>query len=78
MSVETAQETTQKTTQETTQEKMLKLIKENPTITQVQMSKVLGITRDGISYNIKQLKEKGIIEREGSTKNGKWIIKNLK
>ena len=28
--------------------------------------------------NIKQLKEKGIIEREGSTKNGKWIIKNLK
>ena len=75
---ETAQETAQETTQETTQEKMLKLIKENPTITQVQMSKVLGITRDGISYNIKQLKEKEIIEREGSNKNGKWIIKKNK
>ena len=42
------------------------------------MSKVLGITIDGISYNIKQLKEKEIIEREGSNKNGKWLIKKNK
>ena len=39
------------------------------------MANALGLTRDGISYNIKQLKDKGIIERSGATKNGLWIIK---
>lgn len=58
------------TAQETAQEKILKLIKNNPSITQVEMSKKLGITRDGISYNIKILKDNGILEREGSNKKG--------
>lgn len=66
--------TTQEITQETTQEKILKLIKQNPNITQVEMAKQLGITRDGISYNIKILKDNGIIERVGSTKKGSWKI----
>lgn len=60
--------------QETTQEKIINLIKKNPTITQTEMAKILNLTRDGISYNIKILKEKGIIERVGSTKNGIWKI----
>lgn len=64
----------QETTQETTQEKIINLIKKNPAITQVEMAKRLDLTRDGISYNIKILKERGIIERVGSTKNGIWKI----
>ncbi len=68
------QETTQETTQKTTQEKIINLIKKNPSITQVEMAKALDLTRDGISYNMKVLKEKGIIERVGSTKNGIWKI----
>ena len=72
---ETSKITTQEITQETTQEKILKLIKENPNITQTQMATALDLTRDGISYNIKQMKENNIIERVGATKNGKWIIK---
>lgn len=72
---ETSKITTQEITQETTQEKILKLIKNNPNITQTQMATALGLTRDGISYNIKQMKDNGIIERIGATKNGKWIIK---
>ena len=64
----------EETTQETTQEKIINLIKDNPSITQVEMSKILHLTRDGISYNIKILKEKGILERVGSTKNGYWKI----
>lgn len=64
------QETTQETTQKTTQEKIINLIKKNPCITQVEMAKALNLTRDGVSYNIKILKEKGVIERVGSTKNG--------
>ena len=67
--------TTQEATQETTQEKIINLIKKNPSITQVEMANVLGLTRDGISYNIRILKEKGLIERIGSTKNGTWKIK---
>ena len=69
------QETTQETTQKTTQEKIIDLMKKNPSITQVEMAKVLDLTRDGISYNIKVLKEKGVIERVGSTKNGIWKIR---
>ena len=58
----------------TTQEKIIKLIKKNPSITQVEMAKILNLTRDGISYNIKVLKNNGIIDRIGSTKNGLWKI----
>ena len=65
---------TQETTQKTTQEKIINLIKKNPAVTQVEMAKMLDMTRDGISYNIKILKEKGIIKRVGSTKNGIWKI----
>lgn len=65
---------TQEITQETTQEKILNLIRKDNTITQVEMAKILGITRDGISYNIRILREKGILERIGSTKNGMWKI----
>lgn len=60
--------------QETTQEKIINLIKKNPSITQIEMAKELNLTRDGISYNIRKLKENGIIERVGSTKNGIWKI----
>ena len=68
------QETAQETTQKPTQEKIINLIKKNPAITQVELAKILNLTRDGISYNIKILKEKGIIERVGSTKNGIWKL----
>lgn len=63
----------------TTQEKILQLIKENKKVTQTQIAKILGITRDGVAYNIRLLKEKNIIKRVGSTKNGSWkIIQNDK
>ena len=68
-------DTIDETSKITTQEKILNLIKNNPEITQTQMAEVLGLTRDGISYNIKQLKENDVIDRIGPTKNGKWIIK---
>lgn len=75
---EIAKSTTQEIAQETTQEKILNLIKTKPSITQIEMSEALGLTRDGISYNIKKLKDSGIIERVGSTKNGIWKIKRKK
>jgi Fic family protein len=63
--------------QETTQEKIINLIKKNPGITQVEMAKALDLTRDGISHNIKALKEKDIIERGGTTKNGIWKVNEV-
>ena len=75
-----------KTTQETTQENysmlnetqtgIIKLIKENPSITQKEIAKELNITRDGVKYNMNVLKELGIVVREGSTKKGNWKILN--
>lgn len=66
-----------RTTQETTQEKILNLIRDNTSITQKEMANILGMTRDGISYNIRILREKGILERIGSTKmvSGKYMIR---
>ena len=55
--------TTQETTQKTTQEKIIELIKKNPSVTQIQMAKALGLSRDGIAYNIKKLKETGKLKR---------------
>ena len=68
--------TTQETTQKTTQEKIIELIKKDSNITQIEMANKLGITRDGVSYNIKILKENGVIERVGSLKKGSWKIIN--
>lgn len=71
------QKVTQETTQETTQERIVNLIKKNPGITQTDMANILDLTRDGISYNIRKMKEKGIIERAGSTKSGIWKINDV-
>ena len=38
------------------------------------MSKKLGFARSTISSNLQKLKEKGIIERIGSDRNGYWEI----
>lgn len=77
---ETTQETTLKTTQENytilneTQQNIIKLIKNQPSITQKEIAKELNITRDGVKYNMNVLKELGIVVREGSTKKGSWKI----
>ena len=57
-----------------TQERIFELIRLDSYITQVEMAEKLGLTRDTISYNIKYLKDNGIIERIGSTKKGSWRI----
>lgn len=61
-----------------TQEKILELIRLDSYITQVEIAEKLGLTRDTISYNIKYLKDNGIIERIGSTKKGGWKITKKK
>ncbi len=43
-------------------------------ITTPKMVEMLGLPRTAVQRAIKSLKEKGIIQREGAKKNGKWII----
>lgn len=56
------------------QKKILKEIKQNPKTTAEKLSSVVGISQRKIEDNIRFLREKNIIKREGSNKNGEWKI----
>ena len=66
---ESGTETTQKTT-----EKILRLIKENPSITNKELARLCDITEDGVFYHIKKMKAAGIIRRIGPDKGGHWEV----
>lgn len=55
--------------------KILEEMRNNPNITQVQLSKIIGVGITAIENNIKFLKENGYIERVGSNKTGYWKVK---
>ena len=59
-----------------TQKSIINLMLNSPTITQETLSKLLGVNIRTIQRNIKTLMEKGLIERAGATKKGKWIVDN--
>lgn len=56
------------------QNKILALIKQNPKITQIEIAKILGVSREKVKYNIAILKVNNILERIGSNKVGEWKI----
>ena len=55
-------------------EKIKTLIKENPNITTMEMSEIIGISIKGIEKHISNLKKEGIIDRIGADKGGNWKI----
>ena len=60
-----------------TVEKILTAIKNNPGITQKELSIITGLTRRGVEWNLANLKEKGIIKRIGPARGGHWeVIEN--
>jgi predicted HTH transcriptional regulator len=59
---------------EETVERILKLLQDNPNITQKNLVKSTGLTRRGVEWNISQLKAKGLVERIGPDKGGYWKI----
>ena len=58
-----------------TKDTILQLITTNPSISSIEMAKVIGINRSAISKHLKKLKEEGIIERQGPAKGGFWRIR---
>ena len=58
-------------------EHLLLLLKENPSLTQVELAEMMDKSRRTIQEIIKHLLEEGLIERIGSKKTGSWIVKNV-
>ena len=63
---------TREKTVEKTREKILELIAKNKDITQKDIAEEVGLTIKGVEWNLKKLKEKGLIRRVGSDKGGHW------
>ena len=57
------------------QEDILQVIKNNPLVTRKELETLLSCSHGSIKHHISQLVQKGVIQHEGSTKAGKWIIK---
>ena len=53
---------------------ILKLLEENPTMTQTQLTERLKLTRKQIQTDVKELRGEGILERKGSNRKGYWIV----
>lgn len=58
-----------------TQKKIVEMVMDNPKITQMALSDELGITTRAVKKSIKELAEKGMIERVGSARGGYWRVK---
>lgn len=74
---ETIINTTQKTTQKKLNKnevKILEIIRKNPSTTRNELAKLIGITADGVKYNLDKLKKEKIIKRVGPDKGGYWKI----
>jgi ATP-dependent DNA helicase RecG len=55
-------------------DRILELINKDNTLSITQLSIATKITRSTIQKHIENLKNKGIIRREGTDRGGKWII----
>ena len=74
--LKTSTETDTETNTETdTEKRILLLISKKPTITIQQMADESGLSLSGVRYVLKKLREKGMVDREGAQKNGRWIVR---
>lgn len=75
--VDTTQTITTQTTQielNDTQKRILDLIMLNKNITRENLAEKIGITSDGIKYNLDIMKKKNVIKRVGNRNTGHWEI----
>ena len=72
----TTQKTTQKTNKENTDNRIIELIKVNPRLSRSDLATLLKISEDGVKYQLKKLKDKGIIVHVGPDKGGYWEVKD--
>ena len=53
---------------------VLNAIQMDATITMEKMAALLGISKATVARATRSLREKDIIDRQGSTKKGKWVV----
>lgn len=53
---------------------IIRLMSESPMITMPEIAQTLSLSLSGVEKAVRQLREAGIIKREGSTKAGRWMI----
>jgi len=69
---------TQSTTQSSgknVEQEIIRLIEQEPVLSQKQMAEKLCLNQNTLKYYMKKMREKHIIERVGSSRKGKWIVK---
>ena len=54
---------------------LLQLIDEDPGYTMPQLTEKMSVSRKTVAGYLKSLKEKGVIERVGTTRSGHWELK---
>ena len=59
---------------EKSREKSINIIRNNPTVTQLELSNMLQISTKAIEKHIKNLREDGIIHRVGPDNGGHWEV----
>jgi ATP-dependent DNA helicase RecG len=57
-----------------TEKMIFEAIKADENVTYEQLAEITAKTRKTVMRNIKSLKSKNLIQREGADKNGKWVI----
>ncbi len=57
-----------------TREKILRLILDDPELSTEEMASTLGLSRKGVEWQIRKLKETGLLQRIGPDKGGRWKI----
>ncbi len=61
---------------EKTRERILRVLRENPTITTLELSTAIGLSQKAIEWNIKKLKSARLMKRVGPDKGGHWEVAN--
>ena len=68
-------ETAREKTREKTGEKVLGLLRKDRTLTTAGLAERLGITDQGVEWQLKRLRQDGLLQRVGPDKGGHWEVR---
>lgn len=57
---------------------ILRLVSQNPTITQSQIMEQMNLTRKQVQKDMKELQDEGVLVREGKNRSGYWLVSGEK
>ena len=72
--IEIPESSIESSTEDDMEIKLLQLLCRQPKITQQELADQLGYSKAWVRKVMKKLQQKGMLKREGATKNGTWIV----